>query len=308
MVNFCLSLQVGNVPCKKTALCHILPCGEVLGKYQGFLSMQYGKATCTVDALLTSEGTLGGLVTLFFRTVWCRLPTSLIGIFKGSYYNFLYKDLLERIKSIDSGRHQAYFIKMSGQPAYFHPRWLPPHKLWFAKEVFDEMLHDSIILPSDSSYISPLHLVPKPNGSDFQICVDYRRLNTLTIPDSYPVLHIHNFMSRLQGATIFSKIDLKKAYYQVPVTPEDIPKTAVTTFSLDELVKMPFSLRNAAQTFQMKYCMAYLFTYIDDILIASGESTSHKHHLHEVLQQLSHYSFRLSLDKWVFGSTSHWLS
>lgn len=68
----------------------------------------------------------------------------------------LYKDLLQPIKSIDSGKHQTHYIKTSGQPAYFHPQWLPPHKLQFAKEVFDEMLHDGIILPSDSSYISPL--------------------------------------------------------------------------------------------------------------------------------------------------------
>ncbi|CAE1317663.1 unnamed protein product [Acanthosepion pharaonis] len=72
-------------------------------------------------------------------------------------------------------------------------------------------------------------LVPKPGGEEFRICVDYRKLNASTVPDRYPVPHIHDFASGLMGARIFSKIDLTKAYHQIPVAAEDVPKTAVTT-------------------------------------------------------------------------------
>ena len=78
-----------------------------------------------------------------------------------------------------------------------------------------------------------------------------RRLNASTIPDRYSVPHMHDFASGLQGANIFSKIDLTKAYHQIPVAPEDTPKIAVTIpFGWYEFIKMPFGLRNAAQIFQ----------------------------------------------------------
>ena len=129
------------------------------------------------------------------------------------------------MKYTGSNTHKTkYHIRTSGQPVYVRPRRLPLHKLEFAKKEFDQMLRDGIIRPVDSPYASLLHLVPKSGSTDFRICVDYRRLNASTIPDRYPVPHIHDFASRLQGTTIFSKIDLTKVYHQIPVVPEDIQK------------------------------------------------------------------------------------
>ena len=121
-----------------------------------------------------------------------------------------YSDLLRPMKYTGSNTHQTkHYIRTSGQPAYFHLRRLPPHKLEFVKKEFDQMLRDGIIRPSDCPHASPLHRVPKPGSTDFRICVDYRRLNASIIPDRYPVPHIRDFASGLQGATIFSKIDLR---------------------------------------------------------------------------------------------------
>ena len=113
-----------------------------------------------------------------------------------------------------------------------------------ATTVFLEMEKMGIIRKSNSPWASPLHIVPKPNS-------DYRRFNSITTSDRYPIPHIRNFTSQLAGKTIFLKIDLMRGYPQIPVTPSDIPKTAIITpFGLYEYLRMPFGLKNAAQAFQ----------------------------------------------------------
>ena len=80
---------------------------------------------------------------------------------------------------------------------------------------------------------------------------DYRRLNSVMVPDTYPVPNMLDFASRAAGCTYFSKIDLKKGYHQVPMNAADIPKTAITTpFGLFEFTRMTFGMRNAGNTFQ----------------------------------------------------------
>jgi len=138
-------------------------------------------------------------------------------------------------------------------------------------------------------------------------CGDYRRLNSQTLPDRYAVPNLLDFANQLHGTTIYSTLDINRAYHHIPVASEDVPKTAIITpFGLYEFKRMTFGLRNAAQTFQrfidhIFRDMNFVFAYLDDILIASRDEKEHEKHLRLVLQRLEQHNLTLKLAKCNLG-------
>ncbi|XP_072934931.1 uncharacterized protein [Epargyreus clarus] len=202
----------------------------------------------------------------------------------------------------------VHHIKTSdGPPISCRPRRLAPQKLVAAKKEFEDMVRDGVARPSKSAWSSPLHMAPKKDQS-WRPCGDYRALNARTIPDRYPVRHINDVTHNLFGSKIFSTIDLIKAYHQIPVSKDDIPKTAIVTpFGLFEFPFMTYGLRNAGQTFQrfideVTRGLDFVFPYVDDILVYSPNEELHKEHLRILFKRLQDYGVVVNPSKCALGA------
>ncbi|TYK29800.1 ty3-gypsy retrotransposon protein [Cucumis melo var. makuwa] len=166
---------------------------------------------------------------------------------------------------------------------------LPPHReIEFAIE-----LEPGFIRPSVSPWGSPVLFVKKKDGS-MRLCIDYRELNKVTIKNKYPLLRIDDLFDQLQGATVFSKIDLRSGYHQLRIKDSDVPKTAFRSrYGHYEFIVMFFGLMNAPTLFMdlmnrgsKEFLDTFVIVFIDDILIYSKTEAEHEENLHMVLETL----------------------
>ena len=185
---------------------------------------------------------------------------------------------------------------------------MPLIKRQKVEECVEEMLKDGVIRPSESSWSSPVLLVPKKDGS-IRFCVDYRKLNSITRRDAHPLPLIQDVFDQVSGSTIFSTLDLRSGYWQVPMSTDSIQKTAFTChLGLFEFTRMPFGLTNAPAIFQrsMNKVLSGLIgrccmVYIDDIVIFSHTPEEHAQHLEEVFERLRQAGLQLKPSKCSFG-------
>lgn len=167
-----------------------------------------------------------------------------------------------------------------------------------------DMLSKGVIRPSSSPWASPVVLVKKKDGGT-RFCIDYRGINAKTHLDAYPMPQVQEILESLNGATVFSTIDLKSGYWQVGMDPDSIQKTAFATcHGLFEFLSLPFGLKNAAASFQRlmetvlenikgKFC----FVYIDDIVVYSQTEQQHLEHLRGVFARLHKAGLTVNLKK-----------
>ena len=139
--------------------------------------------------------------------------------------------------------------------------------------------------------------------------MDYRKLNELTIKDSYAIPYIEEILFSVGGdIKSISTIDLFSRYHQIPMKDEDIEKTSFTTmFGNFNFVVMPFGLTNAPATFQMEMNRIFfpligkcMFVYLDDLVIFSKSEEDHLEHLKAVFQIIKENRLKINIEKCHF--------
>jgi cleavage and polyadenylation specificity factor subunit 1 len=201
-----------------------------------------------------------------------------------------------------------HYIHTTGKPIYQRPYRLPPKEVDEVKEEFRNSTKLGITEPSKSPWASPLVIVKKNGRKRF--CGNYRRVNSQTVPDRYPIPFLSDSSNKLHNMNYFSKIDLVKAYFNIPIYPPHVEKTAIISpAGLYQYLQMPFGLKNAPSTF-MRFItsilgdLPFIFIYIDDILLFSETEEEHLQYLNILFQRLNLYGLTINLEKSKFCSSS----
>ncbi|GKB45280.1 putative reverse transcriptase domain-containing protein, partial [Tanacetum coccineum] len=178
-------------------------------------------------------------------------------------------------------------------PVAKSPYRLVPSEMQELLEQLQELQDKGFILPSHSPWGAPILFIKKKDES-FNMYIDYRELNKITIKNHYPLPRIDYLFDQLQGARYFSKIDLRSDYHQLRVHDDDISKTAFRTrYGNFKFTVVPFELTNAPAVFidlMNRLCKPYLDKFvivlIGDILIYSKMKEDHENHLRLMLDLL----------------------
>jgi hypothetical protein len=198
-------------------------------------------------------------------------------------------------------------LKPGTVPIYKTPFRTSILELAELKEHIAELLEKGFICPSSPSWGNPVIFVPKKDGTQM-LCMNYHAPNEITIKNKYPVPRIDDLFDQLQGACVFSKIDLRSGYHQLKVRECDIPMTTfISRYGLYEYMVMSFGLTNALAYFLylmnkvfMEYLDKFVMVFIDDILVYSRSEEEHEDHLHLVLQKLRDHKLYAKLSKCEF--------
>ena len=192
-------------------------------------------------------------------------------------------------------------------PSYEPVRRLSVPLLKELKEQLIQLQEKGFITPSCSPYGAPILFVKKKNGK-LRLCIDYRKLNQQTIKNRYPLPRTDDLLDLLQGAHVFSTLDLASGYYQIPIAAKDRHKTAFRTrYGLYEFTVMPFGLCNAPATFQLMmnelfrpHLDDFVTIYLDDIIVFSKTEEEHHGHLCTVFNILQTNGLFLQKNKCSF--------
>lgn len=221
-----------------------------------------------------------------------------------------YKVLFQDPQGLPPSRQFDHTIPLlpDAQPVNQRPYRISPQLKDELEKQVTEMLHKGFIQHSSSPFASPVLLVKKKEGT-WRFCVDYRRLNTITVKNKYPLPIVEELLDELAGAQWFTKLDLRSGYHQIKMAPQDVHKTAFRVHNGHyEFLVMPFGLTGAPASFQgtmntifQAEIRRYVLVFVDDILIYSPTLEEHIQHIQHVFDTLQKNNFFVKLSKCSFA-------
>jgi len=249
-------------------------------------------------------------VPFFMKELFERESRNLNGDQKNHFARLLKNNLDVFSEEITAGNCDIIEHRINlkdSNPIKQAPRRIPLRMREEVDSIIEDMKCQGVIEESQSPWVSPAVMVRKKDGS-VRFCVDYRKLNAVTIKDSYPIPRIDDMLDRLSGNSWFSTLDLKSGYWQVKIRPEDKEKTAFSIGKgLWQFTVMPFGLCNAPATFErlmekilnqllFKICLVYL----DDVIIYSDSFEGMLSRLEQVFARLRSANLKLNPKKCSF--------
>lgn len=229
------------------------------------------------------------------------------------YQQKLLNEMVTKFQSIGDGRlgctHLIRHKILTGDALPIKQRGYqvsPAIQERFGKEL-KRMIDLDVIEPSFSPWSSPAVLVKKADGRD-RLCVDSRKLNSVTVRDSYPLPRVNEILDRLGKSYYLSKIDLNDFFWQIPLSDDSKEKTAfcVPGHGLFQFKRLPFGLHNSAQCSQRLMGSLFgstdykVFAYLDDIIIATSTFEEHMEVLNFVFNRLSYAGLTINFAKSQF--------
>ncbi|KAL1129655.1 hypothetical protein AAG570_012600 [Ranatra chinensis] len=211
-----------------------------------------------------------------------------------------------------TGRVRHEIVIPDDRVVYIKPRRYPQALMYVIRQELKGLLDQGIIRKSISPYCSPLWVVPKPPDAQgnlrHRVVVDYKELNKHTRSEKYPLPRLEDMLDRINGASVFSILDLKAGYHQIRMHEADCEKTA---FQFErgnyEFTRMPFGLKNAPTTFQRlmdefleDLDEGAIQVYMDDIIVFSRSEQEHGEHLVQLLRRLKEFGLKVSREKTKF--------
>lgn len=201
-----------------------------------------------------------------------------------------------------------HVIHTDAEPIKQRCRPISPALQKHIEKELDVMLQMDVIEKSNSPWSSPILMVPKKDGS-LRFCVDFRRLNSVTRRDAYPMPNVTTILDRLRDARYLSSLDIAKAYWQVPVAENSKQYTAFAVLGrgLFQFKRLPFGLHNGPATWMRLIDSVlgpelepYVFVYLDDVIIVTDTFEKHLEILQEVLKRLREAGLIINREKCKF--------